>query len=508
MNTKIAICLALWLSTHITYAQQSPNIIVFIVDDMGWQDTAVPFWNQSTSWNTRYHTPAMERLAKEGMKFTNAYAAPVCTPSRVSLLTGMNAAHHRVTNWTLRKNQSVDEVDSLLQSPNWNVNGLSPLPGIEHSVYATPLPQLLQQQGYYTIHCGKAHFGAMETPGADPLQLGFIKNIAGHAAGGLGSYLGEKNYGNQKGMHTLPWGVPGLEAYHGSDIFLTEALTREALQALDSPVKKKQPFFLYMAHYAVHIPYAADKRFINRYISMGLPPKEAEYAALVEGMDKSLGDLLNYLDEKGISNNTVIFFVSDNGGFTLQPRAGAPFTQNTPLRSGKGSVYEGGIRVPMLVKYPGITAPGSICNQPVIIEDFFPTLLSIAGNEHPKMVQSPDGKNLLPLLHNSQTTVHATRKLIWHFPNKWIPDNTAPGINYHSAIREGKWKLVYNMRNGEHELYDIDSDIEELHNLAKENPTITNRLSRYMSEQLRKWNADMPIVKASGKRSKMADGKE
>lgn len=508
MKNKIVISLSLWLSCHLIYAQQLPNIIVFIVDDMGWQDTAVPFWNRTTNWNNRYHTPAMERLAKEGMKFTNAYAAPVCTPSRVSLLTGMNAAHHRVTNWTLRKNQSVDEADSLLQSPDWNVNGLSPIPNIEHSVYATPLPQLLQQQGYYTIQCGKAHFGAMETPGADPLNLGFLKNIAGHAAGGLGSYLGEKNYGNQKGMHSLPWGVPGLEAYHGSDVFLTEALTREALRALDSPVQQKQPFFLYMAHYAVHIPYAADKRFMNRYISMGLPPKEAEYAALVEGMDNSLADLLHYLDEKGISNNTVIFFVSDNGGFTLQPRAGEPYTQNKPLRSGKGAVYEGGIRVPMLVKYPGITKPGTVCNQPVLIEDFFSTLLAIAGIEHPNMVQSTDGKSFLSLLYNPQKNLDANRKLIWHFPNKWIPDNTAPGINYHSAIREGKWKLVYNIRSGEHQLFDINSDIEELHNVAKKYPAVTNRLSRDISEQLRKWNADMPIVKASGNRALMADGKK
>lgn len=489
-------------------AQQSPNIIVFIVDDMGWQDTSVPFWYQSTNWNSRYHTPAMERLAKEGMKFTNAYASPVCTPSRVSLLTGMNAAHHRVTNWTLRKNQSVDEVDSLLQSPNWNVNGLSPVPGIEHTVYATPLPQLLQQMGYFTIHCGKAHFGAMETPGADPLNLGFIKNIAGHAAGGLGSYLGEKSYGNQKGMHTLPWGVPGLEAYHGSDIFLTEALTREAIQAIDIPVKQQQPFFLYMAHYAVHIPYAADSRFIQRYLDMGLPQKEAEYAALLEGMDKSLGDLLNYLDEKKLTDNTVILFLSDNGGFAMQPRAGTPFSQNTPLRAGKGSVYEGGIRIPMLIKFPGVTQTNSTCRQPVIMEDMFATILEIAGIKNPKLIQQVDGKSIRPLLNKPQLTFSKDRSLIWHFPNKWIASNDSPGVNFHSAIRQRNWKLVYNIRNGSHELYNLEEDIEEMHNLAHTYPKKVKQLSSQLSETLRKWNADMPIITATGKKALMADGKE
>nr|NKQ99535.1 sulfatase-like hydrolase/transferase [Escherichia coli] len=174
----------------------------------------------------RYHTPNMEALAEQGMKFTNAYATPVCSPSRVSLMTGMNAAHHKVTNWTLRKDQSVDYNDSILQSPAWNVNGLSPVPGIPCTVYATSLPSLLKEAGYYTIHCGKAHFGAMETPASDPQQIGFMVNIAGHAAGGPGSYLGEENYGNnKKGEQTEPWGVPGLKAYHGTDTFLTEALT-------------------------------------------------------------------------------------------------------------------------------------------------------------------------------------------------------------------------------------------------------------------------------------------
>lgn len=504
----LLLVIQLFTATDI-YAQTSrPNIIVFIVDDMGWQDCSVPFWKDTTVWNKRYHTPAMEKLAKEGMKFTNAYATPVCSPTRVSLITGMNAAHHRVTNWTLKFNQTVDSPDSLLQSPNWNINGMSPVKGVEHTVYATPLPQLLKQSGYYTIHCGKAHFGATQTPGANPLNIGFDVNIAGHAAGGPGNYLGEKNYGNKKGEYTPPWGVPGLEKYHGTDTFLTEALTIEALKALELPVKNKQPFFLYMAHYAVHIPYAADKRFIQKYLAMDLPQKEAEYAALVEGMDKSLGDIMTYLEKNGLAKNTVILFMSDNGGFSMPPRAGEPFTHNTPLRSGKGSVYEGGIRVPMLVKFPGVTKAGSVCNQPVIIEDYFPTILDIAGIKKRNLVQTIDGKTFLPLLRNTEAYANSNsnRFFIWHMPNKWI-DEDGPGINYKSAIRQGNWKLVYHIKTGKTELFNLQNDTGETTDVAAAYPQKVKQLAALLSIQLRKWKADMPVFKTTGKTVPMADGR-
>ena len=478
-------------------AQQRPNIIVFLVDDMGWQDCAVPFWTTGTAFNKRYRTPNMERLAKDGMKFTNAYATPVCSPSRISLMTGMNAAHHRVTNWTLRKDEPVDAADSILLPPSWNVNGLSPAIGTINTVYATPLPAILKSGGYYSIHCGKAHFGAMGTPAADPLNIQFDINIAGHAAGGLGSYLGEDNYGNKKGEHTEPWGVPDLVGYHGGDVFLTEALTREALKAVAIPVKKQQPFFLYMAHYAVHIPYAADKRFVQRYLDDGLPQKEAEYAALVEGMDKSLGDIMDYLEKENIAENTIIIFMSDNGGFSMPPRSGEAFTHNLPLKSGKGSVYEGGVRVPMLVKWPGTVKPGTIANQYVIIEDFFPAILEMAGIKKYKQVQVVDGKSFIPILKNPDYADTA-RSLIWHFPNKWIPED-GPGINFKSAVRQGKWKLIYNMKTGTYELYDLQSDIGETTDLSEKYSKKAEILSAMLSHQLREWKAQMPTYKISGK---------
>jgi arylsulfatase A-like enzyme len=474
-------------------AQQKPNIIIFLVDDMGWQDCSVPFWTKITAFNKRYHTPNMERLAKEGMKFTNAYATPVCSPSRISLMTGMNAAHHTVTNWTLRKDQSVDAPDSILEPPSWNVNGLSPVPGISKTVYATPLPAILKNAGYYTIHCGKAHFGAMETPAADPINIGFQINIAGHAAGSPGSYLGEENYGNKKGEETPPWGVPGLEAYYGTDIFLTEVLTREALKAVDIPVKRQQPFFLYMAHYAVHLPYAADKRFFQKYLDMELPQKEAEYAALVEGMDKSLGDIMNYLKENKLEKNTVIIFMSDNGGFSMSPRSGEPFTQNLPLKSGKGSVYEGGIRVPMLVKWPGVVKPATVAAQYIIIEDFFPTVLQIAGVKKYTTIQSIDGKSFMPVLKNS-TYTDTARSLVWHYPNKWISQD-GPGINYKSAIRMGNWKLIYSMKTGKKELYNLKTDIGETNDLYGLLPEKIKLLSLVLGQRLRKWKALMPVFK-------------
>ncbi|WP_316793336.1 sulfatase [Pedobacter frigoris] len=486
-------------------AQRSkkPNIIVFLVDDMGWQDSSVPFWTKVTEFNKRYHTPNMERLAREGMKFTNAYAAPVCSPSRISLMTGMSAARHKVTNWTLYKDASVDVADSLLRPPMWNVNGISPVPGINNTAYVTPLPALLKDAGYYTIHCGKAHYAAMSTPAADPLTIGFDLNIAGHAAGGPGSYLGEENYGNEKDKPKVPWGVPGLQEYHGTSVFLTEALTVEGLKALEKPISDKKPFFLYMSHYAVHVPYAADKRFIQKYKDAGLPEKEAQYASIVEGMDKSLGDIMNYLKEKNIDKNTIIIFMSDNGGFSQSPRAGKPHTQNLPLKAGKGSVYEGGIREPMLVKWPGVTKPGSSTDRYLIIEDFFPAILEMAGAKNYKTVQKVDGISFVDLIKNKKQSPD-TRPLVWHFPNKWIAQDVA-GINYRSAIRQGDWKLIYNLKTGSKELYNLKNDIGEQNDLSVKYAEKTSEMAVLLAEKLKSYDAQMPVYKKTGKPVPMPD---
>lgn len=474
-----------------------PNIVLFLVDDMGWQDTSVPFHTKMTAFNRRYRTPNMEKLAVRGMKFSKAYSCCVCSPTRVSLMTGLNAARHRVTNWTLEKNSSTDAVHEKLDFPEWNVNGLSPVAGIEQTVHAKALPAYLKEAGYHTIHVGKAHFGAMTTPGADPKNIGFDVNIAGHAAGGPGSYLGTKNFGNEEGQHTLPWGVPGLEKYHGEDIFLTEALTIEANKAMDEAVEKSKPFFLYMSHYAVHVPFAEDSRFYQKYIDAGLDNTEAMYAAMIEGMDKSLGDIMANVKKHGIEDNTIILFMSDNGGLSAHGRGGEKHTHNKPLSSGKGSSHEGGVRVPMIVEWPGVTRTGSICDEYVIIEDFFPTILEMAGvKEYQQIGGVIDGISFVPLL-KGRNGLNKNRSLYWHFPNNWGP--SGPGIAPHSAIRSGRWKLVYYHADQSYELFDLVSDIAEANDLSKRKPEIVKSLANQLGQYLARVNALMPVYKDTKK---------
>lgn len=473
-----------------------PNILVFLVDDMGWQDTSVAFHTRRTPLNGKFHTPNMQRLADSGMKFTQAYACSVCSPTRVSLITGTNAARHRVTNWTLYKNKGTDAKHPNLEFPAWNVNGVCTEPGVERTVVATPLPLVLRKAGYRTIHVGKAHFGAVDTPGANPRNLGFDVNIAGHAAGGPGSYLGEQNYSARWRGGPAVWDVPGLEAYYGKDVFLTEALTLEAIKAMDRAVADGKRFFLYMAHYAVHVPYAEDKRFCQKYRDAGLVPIEAMYAALIEGMDKSLGDLLANLERHGIADKTAVLFMSDNGGLSAQGRGGTPHTHNTPLSSGKGSAHEGGIRVPMIVRWPGVTAPGSACDRPVIIEDFFPTILEITGATPVKMCQPIDGMSFVPLL-KGQSPSDTERALFWHYPNNWGPKG--PGIGASSTIRKGAWKLIYYHADGRYELFNLAEDLSETRNLAGAQPQRVAELAGDLGRYLASVDAQMPLDKRTGK---------
>ncbi len=476
-----------------------PNIILFMVDDMGWQDTSYPFWKERTPLNERYRTPNMERLASQGMAFTQAYASSVSSPTRVSLLTGMNAARHRVTNWTIEKNKSTDKESETLRFPEWNIHGICQVPGIPFTYEVTSLPQLLKDSGYHTIHCGKAHWGAIDTPGENPHHFGFEVNIAGHAAGGITSYHGERNYGNRTDGKPSPLqAVPGLEDYWGTETFATEALTLEAMKALDKAKRLGQPFFLYMAHYAIHIPIDKDHRFYKEYLDAGLSEKEAAYAALIEGMDKSLGDLMDWLEENKLADNTVIIFMSDNGGFSTATRwRDAPLhTQNAPLNSGKGSAYEGGIRVPMIVKWDGTTTPGSRCGNYLIIEDFFPTILDMAQVTHSKTKQPVDGVSFIPMLTGEKTD-YRNRALYWHYPNLW--GNEGPGIGTTSSIREGDWKLIYYYETGQKELFNIHDDIGETMNRAEQEPRLVRQLSAKLGEYLRSVDAQRPSFKETGK---------
>ena len=468
-----------------THAAPRPNILFFLVDDMGWQDTSVPFHVEATRLNRMYRTPSMERLAAEGIKFTQAYASAVCSPTRVSALTGMNAARHRVTNWTLRKGISPDTKHAIVEPPAWNLNGITTQSGVERTMQVTPLPLLLRQEGYRTIHVGKAHFGAKDTPGENPLNLGFDVNIAGHAPGGPGSYHGKHNFSAEWRKGDRIWDVPGLEAYHGKDIFLTEALTLEAVKCIEKAVADHKPFYLYMSHYAVHAPFEKDERFYSKYIQAGLNEHQATYASMLEGMDKSLGDLMDTIKRLGISQNTIILFSSDNGSPQENDR-------NLPLRGHKLNPYEGGIRVPMIVKWPGVTAPGSTCRSPVIIEDFFPTILEMAGiSWRKKVIQKVDGCSLVPYLQNIDAPA-LDRALVWHFPHTY-------GQLPFSSIRMGPYKLIHHPLDNRLELFNIDEDISEEKNIAPAQPAKTAELSSKLTMLLKERGALMPVDKRTGK---------
>ena len=502
---------------------KKPNIIVFLVDDMGWQDTSHPFWSDSrgnpkkTFLNKRYRTPNMEKLAAQGMTFTDAYAHPLCTPSRVSLMSGMNPARHRVTCWVREQNGTTDR--NSLQPPDWALNGLQPV-GIPARgttkrpisgedmrynmtrpfVTAATLPEMLKKCGYVTVHCGKAHFGTQGTPGSNPLNMGFDYNIAGTEIGHPADYRGSKHYG--KGFNH----VRGLDEnnYYQDDVFLTEALTLEAIKRLEAirtnPKEADKPFYLYMAQYALHSPLderAYDKRFADAYKDPAdghkWSPVEKHYSGLIEGMDKSLGDIMKYLREHNLDKNTVLVFMSDNGGLAISGRLGNE-DANYPLSFGKGSCMEGGIREPMIVSWPGVTKGGSRCAVPVVIDDFFPTLLDIAGCRNAKVPQKLDGLSLVPLLKGARFP--ADRPILFHQPNNWGEGSRqAPQYTSSTALRQGDWKLIYRHLNQSFELYNLKKDIGEKENLASREPRKTKEMAAVMGKLLRERKAQMPTYK-------------
>lgn len=482
--------------------QQRPNIIMFLVDDMGWQDTSLPFWTEKTPLNERFHTPNMQRLAKLGVRFTEAYACAISSPSRCSLLSGMNAARHRVTNWTLMKDQQTDAKSNILDLPEWHYNGIQPEKAegkIEHATAITPLPEILRNNGYRTIHCGKAHFGASDTPGAEPTQMGFDVNIGGGANGAPGSYLGTKNFGEG-----TRFAVHGLEKYHQQNIFLTEALTQEAIAAMKESVKMGKPFYLYMSHYAVHSPYDEDCRFSGNYrgvydkqLRAPLNENEARYAALVEGMDKSLGDILDYLEQNSaLANQTIILFMSDNGGQGLNNvRQGkANRDQNYPARGGKGSAFLGGVKEPMIVYWPGVTIGNTDSHQRVMIEDFFPSILEMAGVDNYNTHQTVDGVSFVDVLKHPHHNYK--RPIVWHFPNLWgETQNKEEGYGAYSSILVNQYHLIYHWENQQLRLYDITNDIGEQNDLSKEKSHLVKKMSKMLSEYLRKCDAQRPKLK-------------
>lgn len=486
-------------------ADRPPNIILFLVDDMGQQDVSVPMLDQASALNARFHTPNLEKLASRGVRFSNAYsAAPVCTPSRTAILTGQSPARTHITYWTLEKDTDTSSNHKDLAQPAWEVNGLQPSPDL--------LPELLRKSGYRTIHAGKAHWGARGTPGADPLRMGFDVNIAGHAAGAPGSYLGTDHFKDAarkqrgkldaKDAPASVWDVPGLEPWHGKDVWLDDALAREASDAIASAVRDRVPFYLSFCPYGVHAPIMEDARFAHDY--PGLDATERAYATMVAAVDDALGQLMARCEALGVLDSTVIVFTSDNGGLSAHARGAAPdgkkqHTHNAPLRSGKGSAYEGGIRVPFVAAGPGIAPRAQPDPTPVIGTDLYPTLLALARTNVPAG-RTCDGADITPVFAGSGTI--AQRTLLFHQPHKWGPEG--PGIEPFTAIRSGDWKLIWfhdDLGTGTErlELYQVASDPAESRDLASARNDKREELVEDLRRACASTGAQMPAVRASGK---------
>ena len=489
-----------------------PNVVVFLVDDMGWQDTSVAFARERTPFNEHFRTPSMARLAARGICFTEARAHPVCTPTRVAILTGQHPARHRATNWILFPDKDTSDTWGPTASPKgWRMEGLN--------AEDVTLPKLLREAGYMTIHAGKGHWGAVGTSGEDPLKLGFDVNIGGHTAGSPGSYQGADDYGNKPGAKDAKvWGVPGLAAYHGTETHLTDALTEEVKKALGAAVKSGKPFYLNFAHYAVHKPIQPHARFMEHYAGkkyagtdIDIPQVEAEYASMIEGMDASLGAVLDALEALGVAENTLVLFLSDNGGLSAQTRGTTPRgtglnTHCWPAKAGKGSAYEGGTRIPFIAAWakPDANAPaqaalpiaaGARSAQPIIVEDLFPTLLGVAGaSERLPAGHLVDGRDLRPYL--AQTAADPERPLYFHYPHVWGPHG--PGYEPHSAGVFGAWKVIYFYTGQRWELYHLADDLGEEHDLAKAEPERLNALAAKLVEGLRGLGAQWPTDRATG----------
>lgn len=486
MNKNLVYAPMLFLAGQSWAAQTDrPNVVVFLVDDMGVMDTSLPFLTDKDGnavrhpLNNWYRTPNMERMARQGIRFSTFYAQSVSSPSRASIMTGQNAARHRTTNWI--------NAESNNRTPfgpkDWNWNGISK---------TTPtLPRVLQQAGYKTIHVGKAHFGRIGSEGENPLNVGFDVNIAGSAIGHPGSYYGEHGYGHIKGQKARA--VPGLEKYHRTNTFLSDALTLEANEQIDKAVAEKKPFFLYMSHYAVHAPFETDKRFIGNYTDPNMSTQAKAFATLIEGMDKSLGDIMDHLEELGIAENTLLIFLGDNGSDApLGDEKG--HTSSAPLRGKKGSEYEGGMRVPFIACWakPDARCPqqkklpiqaGVIQQQMGTVMDIYPTVLAVAGVERPKN-HALDGFDLAPQLVGQRNEARP-EKFLMHFPHEHRG-------SYFTTYREGDYKLIY-YYNPErpdrpaYELYNLKKDPIEIHNLAT---TDTKRLVAMMEAMIKQLEAE------------------
>lgn len=429
-------------------ASSPPNVVLFLIDDLGWKDLGC----QGSDY---YHTPHIDRLAAQGVRFTEAYAAcAVCSPTRASVLTGKYPARLLLTQW--------------LPAGRWNPQAHRMREG--RFLRALPLEEItlaetLREAGYTTLHVGKWHLGG--PPFSLPDQHGFDINIAGSEHGAPGGYFfpykGKwtvPTTGKAVLKQTLPNGETGE--------YLTDRLAEEAITLIRR--NKDRSFFLYFPHYAVHTPLQAKQEMLARYEAVPEEKRQGKpaYAAMIESVDDSVGRVMKALNELSLEKNTLVIFTSDNGGF-------ARATSNAPLRANKGSHYEGGIRVPLIIKKPGVTKTGRVSRVPVITNDLYPTILELVGLP-PKPLQHVDGVSLAPLLEGLPID---PRPLFWHYPHYNRHPHNAPV----SIIRRGSWKLIEFLETGAIELYNLSDDLGETTNLEDAQPA---RAQELLTE-LRKW---------------------
>jgi arylsulfatase A-like enzyme len=432
--------------------QNTPNFVFIFIDDMGWKD--VGFMGSKY-----YETPNIDKLAGQGVVFTSAYAnAPNCAPTRACLMSGQYTPRHGV--YTVGNSErGKARLRKLI--PIRNKRTLAP--------EVVTIAEALKSAGYVTASIGKWHLGRGTETG--PEGQGFDVSIAGNRAG-------------MTRRHFSPYRLANLSDGPEGE-YLTDRLTDESLKFIEA--NRDKPFFLYLSHYAVHTPIQAKKPVIDKYRN-----KEPDggqnnptFAAMVESVDQSVGRVMKRLDELGLTDNTVVIFFSDNGGVF-------GITSMEPLRGGKGTLYEGGIREPMIVRWPGKTRAGSVCDVPVIGIDFYPTMLDIAGAPKPAG-QVLDGESIVPLLKGDKGLKRDA--IFWHFP-AYLQRNygwketwrTTPA----GVIRRGDWKLIEYFEDGRLELYNLKDDIGEQNNLAHKMPDKTRQLHGLLKQWRKSVNAPVP----------------
>jgi arylsulfatase A len=433
---------------------KKPNIILILIDDMGWTDLAC-FGSKY------YETPNLDRLARQGMKFTNGYAAcAVCSPTRAAVLTGRYPTRHGITDW-IRPSEKKVNPSGYDSKKNWKLQ--TPKNHIFMEPKEITIAEALKPAGYISCHVGKWHLGGSAFY---PEKQGFDYNIGGCS------------WGHPFKGYFDPYQIPTLPDRQKGE-YLTDREAQEAVNFIRQ--HKDKPFFLYLAHYAIHSPIQAKKNLIEKYENKTpTNQKHPQYAAMVESVDHAAGKILTALDELKLTDNTLVIFTSDNGGATHFPA-----TDNAPLRKGKGFPYEGGIREPLIIRWPGVIKDGSLCHEPVISMDFLPTICAAAGVKLPTALPI-DGKNLMPLL--TQTGTLNRDALYWHFPHYWWGTNVKP----YSIIRAGDWKLIKHYENNKLELFNLKDDLSEKNDLAAQMPDKVKQLEAQLTAWLKQTGAKLP----------------